>query len=916
MKPSLNHCRIRLSVVCDVISNQRVMKKFVFLFLLVIMSGASFGQSKQFKKTHKKALKSLTEGRYFEARDLYNSLIEMGTDDPMVYFEAGLAQYNSYEQREASIEHFEKALELSTKDTVPEIVFYTARAHHYAENFEKAIEYYTVFQDFARDNKTGTVLRRDVTRFITMCNNGMDYGSNRESEQKVENVGESVNSAYAEYAPVVKKDESLLIFTARKTGSTGKNIYLDDKYYEDIYVSPKQGEGWEYATKIDSSSQYISDRINTKYHDAAIAFSDDEQKLFIYRENHIWVSEYKDGAWGEPVKMNKRINSKGQEPSAFLSYDEQMLFVVSDRDEGFGGRDIWYTTKDQAGNWNQLRNLGEVVNTRFDEDAPYLMKDGRTLFFSSNGHTTMGGYDVFKTTMKDDSTWTMPENLGRPINSAGDDIYYAPNDEEIWAYYSSSRIGGFGDMDIYRIQLTCENLPNTEIRGTLMAGDSRLPVGGTIKIVDEEGTEYGEFPVDPETGKYVLVLPPEKTYHLELVTKDAWSQKRPHKESFNIPKQCDPFALYQEITLQHLTSETNKTYAQEAHFYNALFNVEDSAKAAFDFETPGEQGPQGDMRMNYTGNVNFNKVLEAPNAEVYLLNENAEIVRFTTTSSDGTFAFNNLDPDQTYMIAFNSEDLKEIYYGLSSNSMENGLFALGHITVDYPSIDTLGGPVDSLNILLIDHDKEIVNATHTSLGNWSIDQIPSNASDIAKMNEDMDIVYDIAEEGMDYAISAYIRTVDEETNTSYTEYIDLIPMDTTGEAGDGNGGKLIAFENIYFDFDRYFLRPKSKQILDNIVAFMKENPTAEIRMDGHCDWFGPDNYNDVLSKNRSVSAYDYLISKGISEDRLGKKWFGESQPAAPNENPDGTDNPDGRQLNRRVEFKITMDGMDLTIAMH
>lgn len=884
--------------------------KYLIISLLILTIGFANAQSKEEKRTLKKARKELSRGNFPEAKNLYKDLILLDQSNPDYYFETGLAYYNSKVQREKSVDYFEKALENSKKDTISEIFYYLGRSYQYVHRFEDAINSYNDFKNFIADNKSGLTLTRDVDRFIEMCNNGLEYSTNEDKEIQIINQGEQVNTTYPEYAPVVKKDESLMLMTSRRSSSTGGKFYHDNFNYEDIYVSVKNGDQWTWANKFDSSSTYISSKINSKWHDAAVIYSDDEKKLFIYRENHLWVSTLEGDTWSEPVRMNKNVNSKkAHEPSAFLTPDEQTLFVVSTREDGFGGRDIWWTTKGDNGEWKQLRNLGPEVNTNHDEDAPYFLEDENLLYFSSDGHSTMGGYDVFTTTLKSDSSWTTPENLGMPINSAGHDIYYTPYTEE-YAYYSSSRMGGFGNMDIYKVILECQNIPNTEIKGLLLAGGSRMPLGGKIVVTDDSGNEVGEFDVDPNTGKYLMVLPPEQTYNLKLYTEDPWNGGDPHQETFTVPKQCEPFPLYQEINMRKLVSPTNKIYAQEADFMNAMFNAEDSTKTHYQIDEATTETVEDTIKKYITGSIKFNDALVAGETEVFLLNEDLEIIRFTKTYEDGSYAFRNLKQNENYIVALNADDLKEKYYGLSSNNSENGIVAKGFVELKYVDDVLPSQPLDSAQILLMDGNKDVLNTTFTTDGFWAIDNLPTDPTAIDQINASSDITYNIGSNEMDYGVSAYIRTLDPETNEWYSEYVDIIELDTSDEALAG-----IDFENIYFDFDKYFLRDTSKMILDKIYAFMSDHQDAVIRMDGHTDWFGTDQYNEVLSENRANSAFEYLTQKGIEEDRLIRKWFGETEPAAPNANKDGSDNPENRQLNRRVEFKVSINGTDVTIAM-
>lgn len=880
--------------------------------VLLYSSQLTYGQ-KVDNKAMKKARTAFAAGKYNEAKSFYFQVLATAPEFPDALFETGLCYFNSNVQKDSSVHFFERALLHSGKDTIPEMVYYLGRSYHYADRFEDAIKTYQLFKSFTSSKGAGMLLARDVDRFIEMCNTGRKLTNQINTEIRVVNLGVNVNSEFSEYSPVVKKDESMLIYTARRPSTTGGKVFNDDKHFEDIYISlsNQNAKTWTSAVKIDSSKVFTNTKINTKWHDAVISFSDNEEKLFIYRQNHVWVSESKNGAWTNPIKLGKEINSKGHEPSIFLTHDERSMFVVSNRKEGFGGRDIYWTHKDGSGNWRALKNLGPSINTKYDEDAPYFMRDGKTLFFSSNGHTTMGGYDVFKSVLQSDSTWSVPENLGVPINSSGDDIYYVPSDNLTYAYHSSSRKGGLGDMDIYRIQLTCENLPNTEIKGRVFAGIGRTPVGGFVRITASDGVNLGDYPIDPETGKYILVLPPDKEYTLEVHTPNSiWEQTRPHRETVFVPKQCEPFALYQEVYFKHLQTSSEKSFAQEATFHNALFNIADSAANYYKITGQGSGIKPLEETEGIQGQIRYNDILNAKNIEVYLMNSQGKIVRSTRTDNDGNYAFNDLNSQEIYTIGYNISELKNQYFGLNSNSDDIDLVLKGQLN-RLTSMGTKISPVaDDFEIYLLTDNKMISRATSTKSGIYQFDADDSGL-DVKKLNSVKNITYDLSQDGMDYAISAYIRTHNIKSNSNYTEIIDLIQMDTTGIDAPSS---LLAFENIYFDFDKFFLRDKSKDVLEKIYNYLASNPNIKVQMDGHTDWIGSDEYNMALSKNRANSSYNYLVTRGISPNRIERKWFGESKPTAPNAKQDGGDNPDGRQLNRRVEFKLTFSDMELTFS--
>ena len=896
--------------------------RLVLIFSLLLFSTYSFAGSE--KKLLKKARMELASGNYPEAKKLYKQLLVLKPDNAEYQFETGLTYYTSHVEVEKSINFFNAALKKSDKDTIAEIFFYLGRAHQYVGDFEKAIQYYNRFKGYVQDNAEGIILNRNVTRYIEMCNNGIAMTGKPNKDVTITNLKGNVNTAGAEYAPVVKEDNSLIIFTGRRNESTGGKIYNDNKEYEDIYISRKEQDEWMKATKLDSSNVYINKNINTKWHDAAIAYNQNEDKLFVYRKNQIWVSDLVDGKWTDPVKLNKNVNSSFHNPSVYISPDENTLLVVStDREGGYGGRDIWISNKESSGEWGALTNLGEAINTEFDEDAPYMTSDGKTLYFSSKGHTSMGGYDVFRSEKMDDGTWSAPINLGAPINSPGDDIYYVPNSDGTTAYYSSSRTGGYGDMDIYMIQLECRSIPSTEINGIVLAGERQLPIGGEMVVEDSDGNEVTRVRVDPKTGTYLVVLQPEETYDMQFVADQPWFVERAHKMEVTIPKQCDPYPLYQEICLKRLKNEDGDEYAQEARFKDAFFDYQDTVAkhynidlAQIDDDSTGSASPNDSLDegpYNIGGTLSFNEALKVEEgAKVYLLNDKNEIVRVAETDENGNFVFKGLTNLDEYDIALDEDDLKYQYYGTSPANTENGVIVSG----DFGLIDENGivKPMDSVNVYFFDGDKNVSNLSSTNdSGQFSIDNVPQDLAEVNAINEKAPFVYNISPDDLTYAVSAFIKTIDPNNNEiNYSEYVDIIelPEITTNDHLDD-----VAFNNIYFDFDKYFLRQTSINILDKIVAYMSAHEDVTIYMDGHTDWFGTEVYNDKLSKNRAQSARDYLIKKGINADRIGMAWHGETVPAVPNANPDGTDSSENRQLNRRVEFKITTDEMAFTLSI-
>ncbi|MEO9532661.1 MAG: OmpA family protein [Crocinitomicaceae bacterium] len=905
----------------------KIWSLFFVLLATTLVTETSFAQEKesQIKKYVKKGRKAYTKGQYWKAKSYYDKVTSSSTTKPQYWLEAGIVYYESQVEREKALPLFEKALEFSTQsgDTIPEILYYKAKANHFAGSYEQAIEDYNLFLNYVKNNKKGIERRKEVVREIEICNNGVDLRSQQDKRYvEINNMGPRVNSDSPDYAPVVTNDENLILFCSRRPPGTKKNV--DGLYFEDIFYTTKRTNGsWNQAEVIDKSSGYLSKEINEgKQHEAPISLSADGKTLFIYKQNSIWKSELdEEGKWSIPRKMNQNVNIGTANPSVFITRDEQEMFIVSvGAAGGLGERDLYYTKKNELGGWEKPVNMGPKINTPFKEDAPFLSMDGKTLYFASEGHNSMGGFDIFKSVRDENGEWSEPVNIGSPINSSGDDIYYVENEQGTLAYYASMRPGSFGYLDLYTASFECQNIPTTEIRGYAIFAENHLPVNGVIKVTNKTtGEEAGTYQIDPKTGKYTMVLAPDETYFLELVVNQSkYNEIRPHQEEFTIPKQCEYFNLFQEIAVDYLREDNGAVYAQRAHFKNAMFDIEKEIKKEFgsDLEI-GKNETSPENVYGITGVASHNSTLNAQHIEVLLMNPFHQVLRITETDDNGNFTFEKVDPNEDYIILFNEDDAKVSQLG--DNVTSGSEVALEGKVYSFKDADKT--VKSDVKVYIGNSERVIANATVSEPnGGFKLTNVPTDQAAVDMLNTSANKVsYNLDVSDTEITYSAYITRIDpNNTDLAYTEYIDIIelrdlPRDSTTSGGNGSGQE---FANILFDFDKYFLRAKSMTVLDAVTAFMKENPTVTIRLDGHTDWFGTEAYNETLSKRRALSAHKWLIDKGIAPNRIENVWFGELKPAVSNDNQDGSDSPEGRQLNRRVEIKVEIPEMaDLYLSL-
>lgn len=377
---------------------------------------------------------------YLQAIPHYEEAIKAEPENAELNLKLGVCYLNSHNKFKA-LGYFSKAATLMP-GIDPMIHFYLARSFQINSEFDKAIDEYNRHLSIKQD-----LLKDEARKFIDECKTAKELVANP-VDVKIENLGAAVNSMYPDYAPYISANEDLLFYTSRKAETQGGGRdEFDGVFFEDIYMSRTQGVVWQQATNAGQP-------VNTPTHDAVAGLSSDSKTLFVFKgdlnEGDILISSFENGKWSTPESVGKNINSKYHESTASLSPDKRTLYFVSDRPGSFGGRDIFKSTWDDVKKeWGKAQNLGETINTQYDEEGVFMHPDGSKLYFSSQGHNTMGGYDIYCSKLKD-GAWQTPANLGYPVNTPDDDVFYSVA-QNGHAYYSSIRKEGFGDKDIYRI---------------------------------------------------------------------------------------------------------------------------------------------------------------------------------------------------------------------------------------------------------------------------------------------------------------------------------------------------------------------------------------------------------------------------------------------------------------------------------
>jgi len=619
-----------------------------------------------------------SRGDYAEALPLFLELYKQDSTNMNIAFKLGVCYLNSSKERVRSIYYLKKAVtavsvdykESSHKERKTPVIAYNflGDAYHLNYQFDEAIAAYEKFNTLTTSSNPSDkeALLAETNRKIEMCKTGKRLVANP-VKIKIDNLGDAINSSYADYSPVLSADQNTIFFTSRRPGSTGDQKDEEGNYMEDIYTASKTETGWSKATGVGSP-------INTDGHEATVGLSPDGQTILIYKDDagdgNIYSTTLNGDEWSTPIKLNENINSAYWEPCASISADGTILYFASNRPDGFGGRDLYTSKRTPKGEWAKAVNMGAAINTPYEEDSPFIHPDGVTLSFSSNGQQTMGGFDIFTSTLSKDKTWSAPENVGYPINTPDDDLYYVISPNGLKSYFSSFRKGGVGEKDNYMATfLERKETPLTLLKGVVIDESGTGVRGVEITVTDNETEEIvGIYNTNNKSGQYLFILTPGKNYNI--------------------------------------------TYQAEGHLFYS---------------------------------------------------ENMEI------------------------------------------------------------------PL----------------------------------------------------------------------NTNYYEIKRAIILDPIVV------GAKITLKNIFFDFDKATLRAISNVEIKNLVSIMNKYPAIKVEISGHTDNKGNAVYNKKLSEARARAVVERLTASGINANRMKAKGYGETMPAVSNEKADGSDDADARQLNRRVEFKIT-----------
>jgi len=497
-------------------------KTAIIIVIFLILSYPSAAQKGSYKAMYDSAMIYFSLENYQHAMPVFLRMYEAQPDNANIAYHIGASYLHMPSEKYQAIPYLEKACQKVSKtisqnmdeQNAPVSAFFEL-GNAYLINYDlaKSIEVTNKYKTFFDPNeKKDQTFLREADRQIAMCNLAREMLKNP-VPIKVENLKGKINTIFPEYAPVVDNSGNTLFFTARRNTNMGELIEDNGYYFEDVYYSKKDEKGnWGEAVNV-------GDKVNTYDHEASISISPDNKQLFIYKDDggdgNIYISNFTDKEWSVPVKMPSPVNSKAWETHASLSHDGNTLYFTSDRDGGLGGLDIYKATRQANGKWGQVENLGDTINTEYNEEGPFILSNN-TLYFCSQGHNTMGGYDIFYSKRTKDGKWTIPVNMGYPINTTDNDMFYTPVDT-VTAYFASVRfvddfdVKGFGNLDIYKLAIH-----NLKIKGLALDKKTNQPIPGALILLMNDKMAVIDSVTANERGEYSFAVDYNNNYNLKV----------------------------------------------------------------------------------------------------------------------------------------------------------------------------------------------------------------------------------------------------------------------------------------------------------------------------------------------------------------------------------------------------------------
>lgn len=489
------------------------MKRKTGFFAALVLSLSVIAQNGEDKTLAAEAEEKLKAGNYEDALEDYLQLLSGDAKNEIYNYNTGVCYLNTNINKSKAVPYLEIVTRKEKHN--PNADFLLGRAYQYANRFEEAIQSFNKFKELSKGSSDNLSA---VETEIQYCINAKELVK-FPVDVIFQSLGKGINSPFSDYYPFVTDDEAYMVFNSKRPVKKDAQKSESGQYQNSIFISKVVNGSYAEASVI---GEPICEG-NTG--EEVIGMNGKGDVLLIYKSDksgkgRIYITKMNtQGYFSKPELLPEPINGQGDEIAACISADGNEVYFASDRKGGFGGTDIYVCRRLPNGKWSDIKNCGVGVNTPMNEDFPNLSPDGKTLYFSSKGHASMGGYDIFKASWDEESKRFMnPRNLGYPINTSYDDMNFRISKSGKYGYLASVRGGGTGDNDIYRVSFNDADVDYTVVIGQLTSKDkSEINYRDVFMTVNDMVTNeaVGNYMPNPANGRCIIILPPGK-YNLNV----------------------------------------------------------------------------------------------------------------------------------------------------------------------------------------------------------------------------------------------------------------------------------------------------------------------------------------------------------------------------------------------------------------
>ena len=558
------------------------MKHLCTIFIITFLSLTIIHAKNERKKFFKTCLEFYYNSDYLTAKNSFERYLKRYPKDYSAVYYIGLCNLLLGDYKNA-LGKFQSYYDTQEKHLIDlEDLYYLAYLNHLNHNLQQALSKYSFLLTKMKHKNIEVVLLKDLDQYVYLkdvktqikqCNYAKKQIDNP-IEVTIEHLSQSINTPWPEFAPVISADQSTLVFTSRRPSNIGE-LAEDGLYHEDIFIAHRKPDNtWSKAILLDTSI------VNSIDHDASVALSSSGNRLIVYRSTFsflgqasgdLYFSNWEEGRWRELVAFPPSINTKYWEASASLTANGQTMIFTSDKPGGLGGVDIYLSKMDATGEWIEAKNMGPSINTKKDEDAPYINADASVLHFASKGHDNMGGFDIFTSDYNSKvKKWTKAKNMGYPINTCANDVHFAWSPDGSVGYFASARADSWGFTDIYTVNLPESRFKFINLHGKVLDKDTKQTLKVIVEIYDNQKHELIERKItDHTTGEYSFTLPPGKNYSIYFRKKGYLFKSR----NFYQPDQFQYINKNEDIYLQKISHEgveilNNIFFDDQTQIYN------------------------------------------------------------------------------------------------------------------------------------------------------------------------------------------------------------------------------------------------------------------------------------------------------------------------------------------------------------